>query len=480
MDVKRDAWENYTNIGSGIEFAELKSTPDDKPFDDPNAYFFIKEIAFFESCESAREYIRPALVIDLSSRNAAERVLKLDRDNSIGLFGRNSFDSEACALRLERSDSGGAAADYGSRVKFSLRMKSAGILKNSPYMVITYKTNIGSPAALKINNLQNSRENTVLSHDVSVSGGEYVRTEPKNIKLFDHPRQDYYKRFSVRVNRTSDISFGDLLCVGKDDESGFHSHNSFEFLYVIRGHATLMINKGIYPLKSGDLVAVNPTYMHNIIIDGSDTTVCSLKFLPEVLYSHSTAVSDVRGYIALWEKELDKNPLITASELTAVGIDSLLSEIVQICNSRELAYEMLVQSKLINIFVLLLRRNYSAEKAGTKLSYAMTDSFRRVMDIARSNLCDFNAADAARICNLSYNYFCSLFKQAYSISFSSYLESLRLTEAKRLLIASEMSITEIAMSAGFANASHFIRRFKATYGITPRAFRANSVGYPEG
>jgi AraC-like DNA-binding protein len=63
-------------------------------------------------------------------------------------------------------------------------------------------------------------------------------------------------------------------------------------------------------------------------------------------------------------------------------------------------------------------------------------------------------------------------KSELGMTFTSYLNKLRLTEAARLLTEkSETTIAEIAYSVGYANVSYFNKLFKEEYGCTPKAFR---------
>lgn len=63
-------------------------------------------------------------------------------------------------------------------------------------------------------------------------------------------------------------------------------------------------------------------------------------------------------------------------------------------------------------------------------------------------------------------------KTELGMTFTSYLNKLRLTEAARLLTEkSAATVAEIAYSVGYANVSYFNRLFKEEYGCTPKTFR---------
>ena len=70
-------------------------------------------------------------------------------------------------------------------------------------------------------------------------------------------------------------------------------------------------------------------------------------------------------------------------------------------------------------------------------------------------------------------------KSELDMTFTSYLNKLRLTEAARLLVEnSDASIAEIAYSVGYANVSYFNKLFKEEYGCTPKAFRTIAKQQP--
>lgn len=63
------------------------------------------------------------------------------------------------------------------------------------------------------------------------------------------------------------------------------------------------------------------------------------------------------------------------------------------------------------------------------------------------------------------------FKLATQVSLIQYLQAVRLEKAKRLLIATDRSVSEIAYAVGYENCSFFIRLFKRHLGMTPKQWR---------
>lgn len=65
----------------------------------------------------------------------------------------------------------------------------------------------------------------------------------------------------------------------------------------------------------------------------------------------------------------------------------------------------------------------------------------------------------------------AILKDETGLTFSTYLNKLRLTEAARLLAEQDVGVAEIAYAVGYNNASYFNKVFKQEHGCTPKAFK---------
>ena len=73
--------------------------------------------------------------------------------------------------------------------------------------------------------------------------------------------------------------------------------------------------------------------------------------------------------------------------------------------------------------------------------------------------------------NLNTCYFCVLFKNQTNMTFSQYLNKMRITESKKLLETTGDSIIDISLAVGFNNHNHFSATFKKLTGMTPTAYK---------
>lgn len=66
------------------------------------------------------------------------------------------------------------------------------------------------------------------------------------------------------------------------------------------------------------------------------------------------------------------------------------------------------------------------------------------------------------------------FKKQYGITVNNYITELRLGMAVKLLVESDLSISEIAEETGFSDQSYFSKVFSAKYGISPSEYRSGA------
>jgi len=77
----------------------------------------------------------------------------------------------------------------------------------------------------------------------------------------------------------------------------------------------------------------------------------------------------------------------------------------------------------------------------------------------------------AQHAGLSVHHFLRLFREVHGITPHRYLSSRRICMARRLLEETTMSISEIALEAGFGSASDFGRMFRQETGISASKYR---------
>ena len=73
--------------------------------------------------------------------------------------------------------------------------------------------------------------------------------------------------------------------------------------------------------------------------------------------------------------------------------------------------------------------------------------------------------------HLSAQYISQLFKSEIGVNLLAYLTNIRMEQAKKLLLATPLSIADISAQSGYADYRVFTKVFKKTEGVTPSQYR---------
>ena len=73
--------------------------------------------------------------------------------------------------------------------------------------------------------------------------------------------------------------------------------------------------------------------------------------------------------------------------------------------------------------------------------------------------------------HLSSQYISQLFKSEIGVNFLAYLTNVRMEQAKKLLLSSDLPIAEVAERSGYGDYRVFTKVFKKSEGITPSQYR---------
>ena len=87
---------------------------------------------------------------------------------------------------------------------------------------------------------------------------------------------------------------------------------------------------------------------------------------------------------------------------------------------------------------------------------------------SNSNL---SIVDIAQFCNVNSNYLCGMFKSSTGKTINNYVNNLRIEASKKLLLETNMHITQIANNCGFNDAKYFCKVFGKYTNQTPTEFR---------
>ncbi|MBB4951963.1 AraC-like DNA-binding protein [Agrobacterium vitis] len=117
-------------------------------------------------------------------------------------------------------------------------------------------------------------------------------------------------------------------------------------------------------------------------------------------------------------------------------------------------------------------RTVSSQTRTRKLSRVQENVAKAIiLDNLDGNL---SISDLAQACNLSRGYFIHAFRETTGMTPYQWLLRERIAKARMLLVQTDATIFDIAISCGFSDQSHFTRVFSNVVGTTPGNWRRNA------
>ena len=250
----------------------------------------------------------------------------------------------------------------------------------------------------------------------------------------------------------------------------YHYHEYIEYLYALDSDMNVWINGKPYRMVEGDLIIINSGEMHNISFNKDSHYIC-VKFSPRILYFDDNSLFEFK-YVMPFLSDLTPQKLFHEKDLESIDVHALSTEILDEWNRQGPAYELLIRANILKIFTGIFR--YWDKQNAFHSDSIMTEPIKKALIYITENFEAATEREVAAYCGLSYNHFSASFKKTVGRSFVDYLSLIRISEAEKLLISTNKSITDIALSCGFSSTSHFISRFKQQKGITPGQLRKNT------
>ena len=122
-----------------------------------------------------------------------------------------------------------------------------------------------------------------------------------------------------------------------------------------------------------------------------------------------------------------------------------------------------------NLKISLYKKRITQEKEPEKTEERAISSNTRYLQEHLSE--EISLAVLAEKFHLNPQYISQLFKSEIGVGFLAYLTNVRMENAKRLLLSTDLSVAEVADRSGYADYRVFTKAFKKAENVTPSQYR---------
>ncbi|HLW00115.1 MAG TPA: helix-turn-helix domain-containing protein [Ktedonobacterales bacterium] len=254
---------------------------------------------------------------------------------------------------------------------------------------------------------------------------------------------------------------------------GVHWHEFYEVHFILAGSGMHLLNGTTQRLLPGALFLLTPADFHALTPHpGQPLELFNVVFTEEVLSA------ELRQLLFASEDQL----FALVEEECRTALEAEFRRLQTEAAEQRAGYQLIMRATLERLLVDLSRRCAQAShSSGRALASPHQQSLHQALTYIQHHFREpLSLDEVARQAGLSPHYFSECFHKTTGLTFQGYVQDLRLRFASALLGVSQVPVTTIAASAGFASLAHFERVFKRRFGQSPRAYQRQRGAAPQG
>ncbi len=227
-----------------------------------------------------------------------------------------------------------------------------------------------------------------------------------------------------------------------------HWHFDHEIACCESGNAVISLNQTTYTLQKGQCIYLRGQSIHSILSD-PDTTMYVALFSDDLI----RPVTD--NYCPSEPLFADEYRILpTLKQLREAGFKEALFR-DECCNVR-------MQQLILDLFSDLKLKEEPVVSSG------IIEQYKHLLYDMDEHVEDYSFQRAVTFMHMSDAYFSRFFKRISGMTFSMYLNYIRVNRAIDLIRDGGLSMTEISVRCGFETIRNFNRVFKQITGFAPR------------
>ncbi len=275
------------------------------------------------------------------------------------------------------------------------------------------------------------------------------------------------------VTTSPDNSFKVKVFEDKEFKAEWHFHPQYELTYMIRSTGIRYIGDAMHPFKRGDLVLVGKNLPHSwkTIDTKNEDVKCVIIQWDDTLLSDWLNKPELAAIKSMLEKAAQG---ISFDFHTAVSLESEFIAMIDLG-----PFDRLI--KFLHILNALATKSTIQLLAGPGFDKALSSKESHRVNVINNYIKDnihhqHSLSVLSNKLSLSKEAFCRFFKKTFDKTFSNYVNEFKITIASKLLIETDLSVSEIGYRSGFNNLSFFHRQFNRYKQMSPKNYRQQFQG----
>lgn len=254
-----------------------------------------------------------------------------------------------------------------------------------------------------------------------------------------------------------------------------HNHAYIELVYVASGECTHFVENLTFDMKAGDVCILAPDAMHAVSVEDENTIVINILMSKSMFDLSFLKIVKGGHVISRFLEDVLYNKQVSPYILFPTGDDTIIYDLIMNMYQERIKKDYLYNESVIlyakQLFIRLIRQFELMAIVSNPMDNSHENNVVALMGYININYSHVTLKQTAQFFGYNESYLGKMIQRYTGKKFCALVADIQMENAKTLLEETNLSITEVGNEIGCYDTSHFNRKFKAAYGITPFAFR---------
>jgi AraC-like DNA-binding protein/mannose-6-phosphate isomerase-like protein (cupin superfamily) len=251
-----------------------------------------------------------------------------------------------------------------------------------------------------------------------------------------------------------------------------HRHDFFEVLYLSKGSGFHVVDGNKYEIKPPCVFFMSPGQAHKLEFS-SDIEGYIFIFTAEFYLINHSNQNRLIEFPFFFTIRQDNPPLVLSNKSDVNFLESLFRKgINELGRGEQYSIELL--RALLDLILTTSASLYKTDENSLKgKGHIVVKKFFQLVEENYQN--NLSVAEYADLMALTPNHLTQTVTQLTGKTSSQIIKSKQILEIKRLLVHTNLSVSEIALQLNFPDQSYFAKFFKREVGVSPLQYRTKSL-----
>lgn len=263
------------------------------------------------------------------------------------------------------------------------------------------------------------------------------------------------------------------------EKTQLHTHDYIELAYIIEGTFGQRILGNDITFSEGELCLIDKNCFHQDYLFSQSATVLFLGISNDMFYeimNENITTQNITSFLQsalLKQKDLQQYLHFKPNSRASHELEDCLYWLLNELYDSRIGSRHICKGLLLRIFgIISTKYDFSLSKEQKKTMNWII--FEEVSAYIRTHYADITIQTLAETFHFQEDYFNRLIKRKTGLTYSAYVQQIRLEHAEKLLLTSDKTVEEIAEIVGYHNKGYFYKIFQQKYGTTPSKYRQMS------